>query len=69
MRRLDETLGAPPAGTLLVAIGPTTRAELDARGLPVAAVAEQQTMAGIVAALVEAAARADGTTSTQEEDR
>lgn len=70
VRRLDETLGRPPAGTLLVAIGPTTRAELDARGLPVAAVAEQQTMAGIVAALV-AAATAPGTetASTQEEDR
>jgi len=63
VRRLDETLGRPPAGTLLVAIGPTTRAELETRGLPVAAVAREQTMAGIVAALVDAAGRA-ATTAT-----
>jgi uroporphyrinogen-III synthase len=56
VRELDARLGAPPAGTLLVAIGPTTAAEAARLGLPLAGIAAAQTMTGLVAALVEAAA-------------
>ncbi|MBO9554563.1 uroporphyrinogen-III synthase [Cellulomonas sp.] len=56
VRELHDRLGPPPAGTLLVAIGPTTAAEADRLGLPLAGVAATQTMAGLVAALVDATA-------------
>ncbi len=59
VRSLVEHLGAPPAGTLLVAIGPTTADEARRLGLPLAATADEQTMGGLVAALARAAA-ADG---------
>ncbi|MBT0993611.1 uroporphyrinogen-III synthase [Cellulomonas sp. DKR-3] len=58
VRALVEHLGAPPAGTLLVAIGPTTAAEARRRGLPLAATADEQTMSALVAALARAAADA-----------
>ncbi|MFI2753844.1 uroporphyrinogen-III synthase [Cellulomonas sp. P22] len=66
-RNLVELLGPPPPGTLVCCIGPTTRAEADRLGLPVAGVAETQTPAGLVLALVaartEAAAGPTGTTT------
>lgn len=58
VRALVEHLGAPPDGTLLVAIGPTTAAEARRAGLPLAATADEQTMSGLVAALARAAADA-----------
>lgn len=61
-RALVDALGAPPPGTLLVAIGPSTAAEAARLGLPLAAVAAQQSMTGLVEALVAAArAAAEGT--------
>ncbi|MBD8058121.1 uroporphyrinogen-III synthase [Cellulomonas sp. JH27-2] len=56
VRELVTRLGAPPSGTLLVAIGPTTAAEAHRHGLTLAATAPEQTMTGLVSAL-EAAAR------------
>jgi uroporphyrinogen-III synthase len=56
VRALVEHLGAPPAGTLLVAIGPTTAAEAERLGLHLTAIAAEQTMSGLVAALARAAA-------------
>ncbi|MDM7854930.1 uroporphyrinogen-III synthase [Cellulomonas alba] len=58
VRALVDALGAPPPGTLLVAIGPSTAREAERLGLPLAAVATEQTMAGLVDALVGAAAHA-----------
>jgi uroporphyrinogen-III synthase len=55
VRALVDGLGAPPAGTLLIAIGPSTAAEAERLGLPLAAVAAEQTMTGLVDALVGAA--------------
>lgn len=61
-RNLLDLLGEPPAGTLVCCIGPSTAAEAARLGLRVDAVAEEQTPAGLVAALVRArAARSDGT--------
>lgn len=54
VRELVAQLGAPPAGTALVAIGPTTAAEVERLGLPLAGVAREQTMASLVAALASA---------------
>ncbi|CAM5786529.1 uroporphyrinogen-III synthase [Cellulomonas persica] len=59
VRSLVEHLGAPPTGTLLVAIGPTTADEARRLGLTLTATADEQTMGGLVAALARAAARAD----------
>lgn len=56
VRALADMLGAPPSSTLLVAIGPTTAAEVRRLGLPLAGVATEQTMTGIVEALARAAA-------------
>lgn len=56
VRELVARLGRPPAGTLLVCIGPSTAAEAHRLGLPVAAVAREQTMQGLVTALAEAVA-------------
>ncbi|RHA43752.1 uroporphyrinogen-III synthase [Cellulomonas rhizosphaerae] len=55
VRELVAQLGAPPSGTLLVAIGPTTAAEVHKLGLPLAATATTQTMTGLVEALSAAA--------------
>ncbi|WP_448630807.1 uroporphyrinogen-III synthase [Cellulomonas soli] len=54
VRELAAQLGTPPARTLLVCIGPSTAAEAHRLGLPVAAVAAEQTMLGLVGALTEA---------------
>lgn len=62
-RNLLTMLGAPPAGTLLCCIGESTAAEARRAGLTVAAVADDQTPGGLVAALA-AAVHADGTTDT-----
>lgn len=58
-RHLLELLGAPPVGTLVVCLGPSTAGVARALGLVVAAVADEQTPAGLVAALV--ACRTDPT--------
>lgn len=58
VRELVTQLGPPPSGTLLVAIGPTTAAEVHRHGLPLAATATAQTMTGLVEALSQAAAQA-----------
>ncbi|GEA86983.1 uroporphyrinogen-III synthase [Cellulomonas cellasea] len=50
-RNLLDLLGAPPAGTLVCCIGPSTAAEAARVGLHVDAVAEQQTPAGLVTSL------------------
>jgi len=55
VRELVTRLGAPPSGTLLVAIGPTTAAEAHRHGLTLAATATEQTMTGLVSALQIAA--------------
>lgn len=57
-RNLLDLLGEPPAGTLVCCIGPSTAAEAARLGLRVDAVAEEQTPAGLVAALVRARAAA-----------
>jgi uroporphyrinogen-III synthase/uroporphyrinogen III methyltransferase/synthase len=56
-RNLVTMLGAPPAGTLVCCIGESTAAEARRAGLPVHAVAADQTPGGLVAALAEAVAR------------
>ncbi|WP_258725453.1 uroporphyrinogen-III synthase [Cellulomonas sp. NS3] len=55
-RNLLDLLGEPPADTLVCCIGPSTAAEAARLGLRVDAVAEEQTPAGLVAALVRARA-------------
>lgn len=72
-RNLLTMLGAPPAGTLVCCIGESTAAEARRAGLPVHAVAEDQTPGGLVAALVEARltardATAPGTTAPPHPD-
>ena len=54
VRELVAQLGEPPSGTLLVAIGPTTAAQVHSAGLPLAATATTQTMTGLVDALAQA---------------
>ncbi|MGN8244294.1 uroporphyrinogen-III synthase [Cellulomonas soli] len=66
VRELAAHLGAPPAGTLLVCIGPSTAAEAHRLGLPVAAVAAEQTMLGLVGALTDAHAAAHTPSSPRE---
>ncbi|VEH26248.1 uroporphyrinogen-III synthase [Cellulomonas fimi] len=72
VRELLAQLGRPPAGTLLVAIGPTTAAEAARLDLPLAGVAAEQTMTGLVAALAAAVAAAEqppaASTSPEPED-
>lgn len=53
-RNLLTMLGAPPAGTLVCCIGDSTAAEARRIGLPVHAVAQDQTPGGLVAALTAA---------------
>ena len=55
-RNLTGLLGPPPPGTLVVCLGPSTAAVAERIGLDVAAVATEQTPAGLVAALVDAVA-------------
>jgi len=55
VRELNTQLGPPPTSTLLVGIGPTTAAEAARLGLPLAGVATEQTMSGLVDALAKAA--------------
>ncbi|WP_051681676.1 uroporphyrinogen-III synthase [Cellulomonas sp. HZM] len=68
VREIVAQLGAPPPGTLLVAIGPTTAAEARAHGLELAATADTQTMSGLVDALARATT-SRATTSHQENAR
>ena len=56
VRELHSQLGPPPTSTLLVGIGPTTAAEAARLGLPLAGIAAEQTMSGLVEALAKAAA-------------
>ncbi len=56
-RHLVELLGPPPPAVLVCCIGPSTEAEAHRLGLPVAAVAEAQTPAALVNALVAARMR------------
>ncbi|WP_431835770.1 uroporphyrinogen-III synthase [Cellulomonas sp. Y8] len=58
-RNLLAMLGAPPAGTLVCCIGDSTAAEARRAGLPVHAVADDQTPGGLVAALARAVAARD----------
>jgi uroporphyrinogen-III synthase len=55
-RNLAELLGPPAPGTLVVCLGPSTATVAERLGLRVAAVAAQQTPAGLVAALIDARA-------------
>lgn len=57
-RNLVAMLGPAPAGTLVCCIGSSTAAEAVRAGLTVAAVADEQTPAGLVAALARARASA-----------
>lgn len=63
-RNMLTMLGAPPAGTLLCCIGESTAAEARRAGLTVAAVADDQTPGGLVAALAAAVADAAGAPET-----
>ena len=51
VRALLDHLGPPPAGTHVVVIGPSTAAEAERLGLRVDAVADRQTLTGLVDAL------------------
>jgi uroporphyrinogen-III synthase/uroporphyrinogen III methyltransferase/synthase len=54
VRELAARLGTPPTSTLLIGIGPSTAAEAARLGLPLAGVATEQTMLGMVDALTRA---------------
>ncbi|WP_315097331.1 uroporphyrinogen-III synthase [uncultured Cellulomonas sp.] len=54
VRELAAHLGPPPSSTLLIGIGPSTAAEAARLGLPLAGVATEQTMLGMVDALTRA---------------
>jgi uroporphyrinogen-III synthase/uroporphyrinogen III methyltransferase/synthase len=56
VRELAAQLGAPPTSTLLIGIGPATAAEAARLNLPLAGVATEQTMLGMVDALTRAVA-------------
>ncbi|MBO3102478.1 uroporphyrinogen-III synthase [Cellulomonas fengjieae] len=55
VRELAARLGPPPTSTFLIGIGPSTAAEAARLGLPLAGVATEQTMLGMVDALTRAA--------------
>lgn len=65
VRALVDHLGPPRPGTRVAVIGPSTAAEAERLGLHVDAVAEQQTLFGLVDALAGVVA---GTTPTHRED-
>ena len=65
VRELAAQLGPPPTSTLLVGIGPTTAAEAARLGLPLAGVATEQTMTGLVDALATAATTVAARTDPQ----
>ncbi len=68
-RNLLTMLGTPPAGTLVCCIGESTATEARRAGIAVAAVAEDQTPGGLVAALAAAVDRgADDRTGTSPTD-
>lgn len=54
VRELATHLGPPPTSTLMIGIGPSTAAEAARLGLPIAGVATEQTMLGMVDALTRA---------------
>ncbi|MET0789851.1 MAG: uroporphyrinogen-III synthase [Cellulomonas sp.] len=54
VRELAARLGPPPSSTLMIGIGPSTAAEAARLGLPLAGVATEQTMTGMVDALTRA---------------
>ncbi len=56
VRELATQLGQPPASTLMIGIGPSTAAEAARLGLPLAGIATEQTMLGMVDALTRAVA-------------
>lgn len=55
VRSLVDHLGPPPASTLVVVIGPSTAVQARRSGLRVDAVAREQSLAGLVTALVAVA--------------
>lgn len=54
VRELAHRLGTPPTTTLMIGIGPSTAAEAARLGLPLAGIATEQTMLGMVDALTRA---------------
>ncbi|KQY46540.1 uroporphyrinogen-III synthase [Cellulomonas sp. Root137] len=54
VRELAARLGPPPTTTLMIGIGPSTAAEAARLGLPLAGIATEQTMLGMVDALTRA---------------
>ena len=54
VRELASRLGPPPRTTLMIGIGPSTAAEAARLGLPLAGIATEQTMIGMVDALTRA---------------
>ena len=54
VRELAARLGTPPTTTLMIGIGPSTAAEAARLGLPLAGIATEQTMIGMVDALTRA---------------
>ena len=56
VRELAARLGPPPTSTLMIGIGPSTAAEAARLGLPLAGIATEQTMLGMVDALTRAVA-------------
>jgi uroporphyrinogen-III synthase/uroporphyrinogen III methyltransferase/synthase len=54
VRELASRLGPPPTTTLMIGIGPSTAAEAARLGLPLAGIATEQTMLGMVDALTRA---------------
>ncbi|MCC2313757.1 uroporphyrinogen-III synthase [Cellulomonas xiejunii] len=64
VRALLDHLGPPPPATRVVVIGPSTQAEAERLGLRVDAVADRQTLAGLVDALADHVARTGATPGT-----
>ncbi|WP_456826235.1 uroporphyrinogen-III synthase [Cellulomonas sp. P5_E12] len=56
VRELAARMGPPPSSTLMIGIGPSTAAEAARLGLPLAGIATEQTMLGMVDALARAVA-------------